>query len=168
MDFFSAVVKGKYSKTNPPAYVHYPITWLPIYNLQRAHSCSPNSVITFFFYFISGIIHIEPCTAACFGQMLTVIGATVSACPWLSKSYYSIRGKGLSSLPSQNLLLKMHSSVSKEKTSRSKERTAQLICWLIGWLIDLRASFMNPSFLHFETSVALSSSEGSDLIGCLS
>lgn len=137
MAFSSAVVEGVYSTGNRPASVHYPTQWLPIYNLQSVQQGSQNLIFIYLFFLNSGITNFGACTAASLEQMVTVIGATVSAFPWLSNYCYSMGVKQLSFLPSQNLLLKMHSSVT-EKYSKGKERDCSvnwLIDWWAGWLI---------------------------------
>lgn len=150
-----------------PASVHYPIIWLPIYKLQNANQCSPKLVIAYIFLFYFGITTSGAHTAASFGQTLTVIGATVSAFPRLSNCYYSKGVKQLSFLPSRYLLLKMPSSISKEKCCTIEERDYSVMYWLIGWLVGFRVFFTSSSFLHFENNVALSSSKQSYLTECL-
>lgn len=119
---------------------------MSIYEFQNANQCSQNLVITEFKKFC---IYSGACTAASFGQMLTVIGATVSDFPWLYDHYYPIGTKPLSFLPSQNLFLKMYLLVSKEKYCRVEERDGSLnllIDWMSDWFLNFLYEFTTSLF----------------------
>lgn len=120
-----------------------------------------------FFCFILGLQPVGHIQLHHLDKRFTVIGATVSAFPRLSNCYYSKGVKQLSFLPSRYLLLKMPSSISKEKCCTIEERDYSVMYWLIGWLVGFRVFFTSSSFLHFENNVALSSSKQSYLTECL-
>lgn len=157
MDFSSAAVEGKCSEANLPCTcaLSYNMTGQYISLEKWPSTLKPWSLQTVGIYcFI-------------FWMMLTITGDTVSAFP-----DYLITVAPKESNSCHFSLLKIYFSKHtplywKRNTAQVRRETAQLIYWLIGWLIDFRASVMSSSFLHFENSAALSSSKQPYLIECL-
>lgn len=155
------LLRANIHKPISPASVHYPRTWLPIYKLQNANQCSQTLVIAyiFFSFFNFGITNRGAYTAASFGQMLTVIEELSLPFP-----NYLISISPKESNNCHFSFLEIHFSkcthlYRKRSALQLRSETAQLMYWLIGWLIDFRASFMSSSFLHLENNVVLSSSK---------